>query len=163
MTLREIDQAIQDLFDPETGDLLDDDGIQFEMLQMAREEKIKNTALYFRQLTAESKILSEEISTLRKKRKVTENKLSWIKFLLDQALQGQKFNHPLVSVGYRKSTYLDIQDKEAVIDYCIRAGHSDCLYSPGVEISSKDITRLIKDGEEIPGAVLAERYNLGVK
>ena len=37
MTLREIDQAILDLFDPETGDLLDDDGIQFEMLQMARE------------------------------------------------------------------------------------------------------------------------------
>lgn len=162
MTLREIDQAILDLFDPETGDLLDD-GVEFELLQMAREDKVKNTALYFRQLTAESKVLSEEISTLQKKRKVTENKLKWLKFLLDQALQGQKFHHPLVSVGYRKSTYLDIQNKEAVVEYCRTSGHADCLYYPEVEISSKDITRLIKEGENVPGAILAERYNLGVK
>lgn len=163
MTLREIDQAILELFDPETGDLFDEDGMEFELLQMALEEKIKNTALYFRQLAGEAKVLADEIAGLQKKKKVTENKMKWLKYLLDQALQGQKFHHPLVDVTYRKSTYLDIKDESAVIEYCQKSGYVDCLKQKPVEISATDVTRLIKEGVEVPGAEIAERYNLGVK
>lgn len=167
MTLREIDQAIQDLIDelldPETGALLDEDGMEFELLQMAREEKIKNTALYFRQLAGEAKVLADEITRLQKKKKVTENKMKGLKYLLDQTLRGQKFHHPLVDVSYRKSTYLDITNENAVIAFCQESGHLDCLKQKPIEISTSDITRLIKDGVEVPGAEIAERYNLGVK
>lgn len=163
MTLREIDQAIIDLFDPETGDLLDDAGMEFELLRMERDEKIKNTALYFRQLTGEAKVLKEEIDTLQKKKKVAENKQKWLKYLLDQALAGQKFHHPLVEVSYRKSSFLDIKDEGAVIEYCQRYGYADCLKQRPIEVSVSDVTRLIKEGVEIPGAEIAERYNLGVK
>lgn len=163
MTLREIDQAILGLFDPETGDLLDEDGIEFELLQMEREDKIKNTALYFRQLAGETKVLADEIAGLQKKKKVTENKMRWLKYLLNEALQGQKFHHPLVDVTYRKSTYLDITNENAVIAFCQEAGHLDCLKQKPIEISTSDITRLIKEGVEVPGAEIAERYNLGVK
>ena len=163
MTLREIDQAILELFDPETGDLLDEDGMEFELLQMAREEKIKNTALYFRQLAGEAKVLADEIAELQKKKKVTENKMKWLKYLLDQALQGQKFHHPLVDVTYRKSTYLDIKDEGVVIEFCRKSGYVDCLKQKPIEISATDVTRLIKEGVEVPGAEIAERYNLGVK
>lgn len=163
MTLREIDQAILGLFDPETGDLLDEDGIEFEFLQMEREDKIKNTALYFRQLAGETKVLADEIAGLQKKKKVTENKMRWLKYLLNEALQGQKFHHPLVDVSYRKSTYLDITNENAVIAFCLESGHLDCLKQKPIEISTSDITRLIKEGVEVPGAEIAERYNLGVK
>lgn len=163
MTLREIDQAILGLFDPETGDLLDEDGIEFELLQMEREDKIKNTALYFRQLAGETKVLADEIAGLQKKKKVTENKMRWLKYLLNEALQGQKFHHPLVDVSYRKSTYLDITNENAVIAFCRESGHLDCLKQKPIEISTSDITRLIKEGVEVPGAEIAERYNLGVK
>ena len=163
MTLREIDQAILGLFDPETGDLLDEDGIEFELLQMEREDKIKNTALYFRQLAGETKVLADEIAGLLKKKKVTENKMRWLKYLLNEALQGQKFHHPLVDVTYRKSTYLDITNENAVIAFCRESGHLDCLKQKPIEISTSDITRLIKEGVEVPGAEIAERYNLGVK
>ena len=163
MTLREIDQAILGLFDPETGDLLDEDGIEFELLQMEREDKIKNTALYFRQLAGDTKVLADEIAGLQKKKKVTENKMRWLKYLLNEALQGQKFHHPLVDVTYRKSTYLDITNENAVIAFCQESGHLDCLKQKPVEISTSDITRLIKEGVEVPGAEIAERYNLGVK
>lgn len=163
MTLREIDQAILGLFDPETGDLLDEDGIEFELLQMEREDKIKNTALYFRQLAGETRVLADEIAGLQKKKKVTENKMRWLKYLLNEALQGQKFHHPLVDVSYRKSTYLDITNENAVIAFCQESGHLDCLKQKPIEISTSDITRLIKDGVEVPGAEIAERYNLGVK
>lgn len=163
MTLREIDQAILGLFDPETGDLLDEDGVEFELLQMEREDKIKNTALYFRQLAGETKVLADEIAGLQKKKKVTENKMRWLKYLLNEALQGQKFHHPLVDVTYRKSTYLDITNENAVIAFCQESGHLDCLKQKPIEISTSDITRLIKEGVEVPGAEIAERYNLGVK
>ena len=163
MTLREIDQAILGLFDPETGDLLDEDGIEFELLQMEREDKIKNTALYFRQLAGETKVLADEIAGLQKKKKVTENKMRWLKYLLNEALQGQKFHHPLVDVSYRKSTYLDITNENAVIAFCQESGYLDCLKQKPIEISTSDITRLIKEGVEVPGAEIAERYNLGVK
>lgn len=163
MTLREIDQAILGLFDPETGDLLDEDGIEFELLQMEREDKIKNTALYFRQLAGETRVLADEIAGLQKKKKVTENKMRWLKYLLNEALQGQKFHHPLVDVSYRKSTYLDITNENAVIAFCREFGHLDCLKQKPIEISTSDITRLIKEGVEVPGAEIAERYNLGVK
>lgn len=163
MTLREIDQAILGLFDPETGDLLDEDGIEFELLQMEREDKIKNTALYFRQLVGETKVLADEIAGLQKKKKVTENKMRWLKYLLNEALQGQKFHHPLVDVSYRKSTYLDITNENAVIAFCQESGHLDCLKQKPIEISTSDITRLIKEGVDVPGAEIAERYNLGVK
>lgn len=163
MTLREIDQAILGLFDPETGDLLDEDGIEFELLQMERDDKIKNTALYFRQLAGETKVLADEIAGLQKKKKVTENKMRWLKYLLNEALQGQKFHHPLVDVTYRKSTYLDITNENAVIAFCQESGHLDCLKQKPIEISASDITRLIKEGVEVPGAEIAERYNLGVK
>lgn len=163
MTLREIDQAILGLFDPETGDLLDEDGIEFELLQMEREDKIKNTALYFRQLAGDTKVLADEIAGLQKKKKVTENKMRWLKYLLNEALQGQKFHHPLVDVTYRKSTYLDVTNENAVIAFCQESGHLDCLKQKPIEISTSDITRLIKEGVEVPGAEIAERYNLGVK
>lgn len=163
MTLREIDQAILGLFDPETGDLLDEDGIEFELLQMEREDKIKNTALYFRQLAGETKVLADEIAGLQKKKKVTENKMRWLKYLLNEALQGQKFHHPLVDVSYRKSTYLDITNENAVIAFCQESGYLDCLKQKPIEISTSDITRLIKEGVDVPGAEIAERYNLGVK
>lgn len=163
MTLREIDQAILGLFDPETGDLLDEDGIEFELLQMEREDKIKNTALYFRQLAGEAKVLADEIAGLQKKKKVTENKMRWLKYLLNEALQGQKFHHPLVDVSYRKSTYLDITNENAVIAFCQESGYLDCLKQKPIEISTSDITRLIKEGVDVPGAEIAERYNLGVK
>ena len=163
MTLREIDQAILGLFDPETGDLLDEDGIEFELLQMEREDKIKNTALYFRQLAGDTKVLADEIAGLQKKKKVTENKMRWLKYLLNEALQGQKFHHPLVDVTYRKSTHLDITNENAVIAFCQESGHLDCLKQKPIEISTSDITRLIKEGVEVPGAEIAERYNLGVK
>lgn len=163
MTLREIDQAILGLFDPETGDLLDEGGVEFELLQMEREDKIKNMALYFRQLAGETKVLADEIAGLQKKKKVTENKMRWLKYLLNEALQGQKFHHPLVDVTYRKSTYLDITNENAVIAFCQESGHLDCLKQKPIEISTSDITRLIKEGVEVPGAEIAERYNLGVK
>lgn len=52
MTLYEIDQAIQGLVDPETGELMDYEA--FAALQMDRDAKIENMALWYKDLMADA-------------------------------------------------------------------------------------------------------------
>ena len=67
MTLYEIDQAIQGLVDPETGELMDYEA--FAALQMDRDAKIENMALWYKDLMADAKAIKEEADTLNERRK----------------------------------------------------------------------------------------------
>lgn len=55
MTLYEINQTILSLIDEETGEILDED--QLERLNIAKEEKRENIALYIKNLRAMTKKL----------------------------------------------------------------------------------------------------------
>ncbi len=50
MTLYEIDKAITDLADPETGEITDFEAL--DNLQMARDQKIENIACYYKNLVS---------------------------------------------------------------------------------------------------------------
>ena len=52
MNLYEIDAAITALVDPETGEISDFDA--FDQLSMARDQKIENIALYYKNLVADA-------------------------------------------------------------------------------------------------------------
>ena len=58
MNIYEIDNAMFSLIDEETGEIKDYEA--FEELQMQKEEKIENTALWYKNLVAESKAIREE-------------------------------------------------------------------------------------------------------
>ena len=58
MNIYEIDNAMMSLIDEETGEIKD--FTAFEELQMQREEKIENVALWYKNLVAESKAIREE-------------------------------------------------------------------------------------------------------
>ena len=77
MTLYEIDQAIQGLVDPETGELMDYEA--FAALQMDRDAKIENMALWYKDLMADAKAIKEEADTLNERRKALENKAERLK------------------------------------------------------------------------------------
>lgn len=161
MTIYDIDQAILDLVDPETGEISDPEA--FDDLNMSREEKIKNTALYFKDVTATAKAISQEIATLTERKRLAENKAAHLKKLLEYALHGETFSSPEVEVRYRKSTALDLQDEAAAIDWLKESGYHDCLRVPVVTVSKSDVTALLKEGVQIPGAALVERTNMGVR
>ena len=80
MTLYEIDQAIQGLVDPETGELMDYEA--FAALQMDRDAKIENMALWYKDLMADAKAIKEEADTLNERRKALENKAERLKSYL---------------------------------------------------------------------------------
>lgn len=108
MSIYEIDSAIVALMDTETGEITDEQA--FDELQMARDEKIENIGLYYKDLQAEAKAIKDEEASLAARRKTAENKVERLKNLLDYALRGQKFATPRLKVSYRKSQTVEVSD-----------------------------------------------------
>ena len=101
MKLYEIDAAIYDLVDPDTGEITDHEA--FEGLQLARAEKCENIALYYKNLTAEAEAIKAEETKLAERRKGLENKAQNLLEYLNYALQGEKLETPRVKCAYRKT------------------------------------------------------------
>lgn len=108
MSIYDIDAAIVQLVDMETGEVSDEEA--FDALQMARDEKIENIGLYIKDLTAEAKAIKDEEAALAARRKTAENKIERLKNLLDYALRGAKFTTPRLKVSYRKSQTVEVSD-----------------------------------------------------
>ena len=60
MTIYEIDQAIMECVDLETGEIIDTE--QLDKLQMERDAKLENVACWIKDLKAEAEALKAEIS-----------------------------------------------------------------------------------------------------
>ncbi len=77
MTLYEIDKAITDLADPETGEITDFEAL--DNLQMARDQKIENIACYYKNLVSDAEAIKAEKEALAERQKVAENKAARLK------------------------------------------------------------------------------------
>ena len=108
MSIYEIDNAIVQLVDDETGEISDEEA--FDQLQMARDAKIENIGLYVKDLQAEAKAIKDEEAALAARRKSAEAKVERLKNLLDYALRGAKFSTPRLKVSYRKSQTVEVSD-----------------------------------------------------
>ena len=102
LSLYHIDQALEALIDPETGELLDYDA--FEQLQMDREHKIENMVCWSKSLDAEAKAIRDEEKELAERRRTMERKRDRLRDYVDRALDGHPFQTAKCSVTYRKST-----------------------------------------------------------
>jgi hypothetical protein len=161
MTLYEIDSAFDALIDPETGEILDWDA--FSALQIARETKLENTALYIKNLDAEAAAIRAEEKALAERRKSAENKSVSLRAHLSQALDGEKFSTPRVAVSFRKSEALQIPDVEKFIEWAQSKNHPELLSYGKPTPNKTKITAEIKDGAEIPGVTLETRQNIQIK
>lgn len=161
MTLYEIDQKMQSLVDPETGELMDYEA--FVALQMDREKKIENMALWVKDLSAEAKAIKEEEDNLRDRRRGMENKAERLKTYLSIALGGEKFQTARCAVSFRKTASVQIDDQDNLIRWLEQNGYDDCLKYKEPEVSKAEVGRLIKSGMPVPFAHMEERQSVGVK
>lgn len=106
MSIYDIDKAIVQLVDTETGEVSDEQAL--DALQMARDEKVENIGCYLKDTIAEAKAIKEEEDNLAARRKVVENRAERLKNLLAYALRGEKWNSPRLKVSYRKSVTVDL-------------------------------------------------------
>ena len=158
MNIYEIDNAMFSLIDEETGEIKDYEA--FEELQMQREEKIENVALWYKNLIAESKAIREEEKALAERRKSLENKAEQLKTYINRALQGNKFSTSKVAISYRKSTAVEVDDK--FIDYAMK-NNNDLLTFKRPEPNKTVIKGMLQGGFDIPHAELVERNNMSIK
>ena len=161
MNLYEIDRALEALVDPETGELVDYEA--FAQLQMDRETKIENTALWIKNLTAEAKAIKEEMDNLQKRRKAAENRAEGLKRYLSEALSGERFQTARCAISYRKSTALEVTDADTAAEWLEAQGHHDLVTYSMPTLDKRSVADLVKHGVEIPGVELVERQSMTVR
>lgn len=166
MTLYEIDRAIAEALvecvDMETGEVIIDlEAI--EALQMEREAKLENLALYIKNLVSEATAIREEEKALAERRKAKEAKAERIKNYLAQSLGGLTFETSRVKCSFRKSTAVNVTDSANLLWFLENKGHESCIKRKEPEIVKAELAKLLKSGEQIPGATLEERNNMTIK
>lgn len=153
MNLYEINERILDCVDPETGEVID---IQMlEGLQMERDSKIENIALWIKNLLSDAEELDREKKKLADRQRISENKAKSLKEYLSRFVYGEKFKTPRVSISWRKSESVSVDDINSVPDKFLK--YSD----PAPDKTA--IKKAIKSGEDVPGAHLIEGKNIQIK
>ena len=162
MRLYEIDAALDALLssvDEETGELLID-AEAIDALMLERETVLENMALEVKNLVAEGAAIRAEETALAERRKRLERKAEWLKGYLAESLNGEKMETPRVSVGFRRSKAVEL-DESKFWFWC--ADHPEYARRKDPEPDKKAITDALKRGEEIPGAQLVERVSMTIK
>lgn len=158
MNLYDINSQILSLVDEETGEIADFD--RFQELALAREEKIENTALFIKNLTAEANAIKAEEKNLADRRKAVEGKVESLERYLDTFLAGDTFKSAKVSLTYRKSTATVLDD--GFVEWA-KANGKDYLKFTEPTADKTAIKKALASGEVIEHASLEERYNLQIK
>lgn len=153
-SLYEISEQLLNLTDSESGEITDWDS--FEALQMARDEKIENIALWIKNLRSEAEAIKAEEKAFADRRKRAENKADSLKNYLSTLLNGSKFNTTKVAISYRKSSSVEVDETKLPANWLREV--------PATHVVDKvEIAKALKAGESIEGATLIENNNIQVK
>lgn len=148
MTLYEIDEQIKSCFtvDEKTGECLIDEK-RLQDLQVERDTKIENIALYIKNLKAEEPAIDAEIKRLQAMKKVNEKKIGSLKEYLKSSLGGQKFKTIKASVSFRSVTAVTLTDAKRIPEQFKR------YQEPTVDKAA--IKKVLAGGEDVEGASLS--------
>lgn len=154
MTIYEIDAAILECVDQETGDIIDID--RLAALEMERGQKISNVACWIKDLEAEAEAISKEKKKLAERQAACENKAASLKKYLTFALNGMKYKDARCSVSYRKSDSVEV-DKAAI----------DKLPEEYIKVEKtvrkSELKNALKLGFEFEGVKLVEKSNIQIR
>ena len=153
MKLYEINQAILNCIDLETGEIIDTE--QLDKLTMERETKLENVACWIKELKIEAEALKAEKQALAERQKVAENKMESLKKYLAYALDGQAFKTTRASVTFRKSQAVEIADIYKLDENYLRYKEP--------EADKTAIKEALKAGQTVAGATLVENTSVIIK
>lgn len=151
--LYEIDRNLTSLIDEETGEILDFEA--FEELQLERETKLENIALWIKNLKADVEIFKAEKQAFEEKQKRAERKAESLRKYLSAFLSGEKFKTARVDCSFRKTESVNVTDISQLSDEFLR-------YSEPTA-DKNAIKTAIKAGKEIAGAELVVKNSLLIK
>jgi hypothetical protein len=152
--LYEIEQAILDCIDEDTGEVIDLE--RLNQLSIDRQIKIDNIACWYKQLVAEAVAIENEIKILSERKDSKKGKAENLKYFLSDILYGAKFESSRNRITWRQSDEVRILD-ETVIPDKYKTEKIE------VNISKTDIKKAIKNGLAISGAELIYKNNIQIK
>ena len=158
MTIYEIDNEIMSCIDMETGEVIDTD--KLNELQMERDAKIENVALWIKELKAEAEAIKNEKQTLAERQRVAENKAESLKNWLAYALNGEKFKTSKCSISYRNSESVEVTD-EGLNN--LMKEHDELLTYKAPEPNKTAIKQALKDGLNVAGVQLVQNVSTIIK
>ena len=158
MKLYEIDNAILECIDMETGEIIDAE--KLDALNMERDAKIENVVLWIKDLKAEAEAIKAEKLALAERQKVAENKVESLKKWVSYALGGQKFSTAKCAVSFRNTESVEVTEEglEALMKE-----HDELLTYKAPEPNKKAIKDAIKDGLSVAGVQLVQSVSTIIK
>lgn len=153
-SLYDINKELLNCIDLETGEIIDVE--KFDQLQIDRNEKLENVALWYKNLVSEAAAYKAEKDVFAEKQKRAEAKAESLKNYLDSALKGSKFETVKVNVSYRKSTSVNVLN----IDELPESYRKEVTT---VSADKVEIAKALKVGELVTGAELVENNNIQIK
>jgi outer membrane murein-binding lipoprotein Lpp len=162
MTLYEIDNALLECVDQETGEIIDADALN--ALQMERDRKLEGVALWVKDLRAEAEAISTEVKALTARKKAAENKAERLKQWLGEALEGEIFKTSKVRISYTHNTRLNVPDERELVEFLKTLEEPEkFLRFSDPELRKDEIKKALKDGYFIPGAELEQTESVVIK
>ena len=158
MKLYEIDNAILECIDFETGEIIDVD--KLNELQIEREAKIENVACWIKELKAEAEAIKAEKLALAERQKVAENKAESLKKWLAFALNGEKFSTAKCSVSFRATESVEVTDEG--LENLMKE-HDELLTYDKPKPNKTAIKQAIKDGLNVQGVQLVQNVSTIIK
>lgn len=152
-TLYEINEEILNCVDTETGEIIDAE--KLSQLQMEFDDKVEGIALWIKNLLSDAAAIKEEKDKLAERQRVCENKAKNLKEYLSGFLGGAKFKTSRVTISYRKSKSVDVQDTTALPEEYLK-------YSEPTA-NKAEIKKALEAGTSVPGCVLVENSNIQIK
>ena len=160
MKLYEIDNAILDCIDLETGEVIDTE--RLDALNMERDAKIENVACWIKELKAEAEAIKQEKLVLADRQRVAENKAESLKKWLAYALNGKKFKTAKCSISFRNTESVEITPEG--LTNLMRGGKDELLTYKEPEPNKTAIKNAIKnDGLNVAGVQLVQNVSTIIK
>lgn len=153
MNLYEIDNAILDCVDLETGEVFDVE--KFEELSLTRDERIEGICLWIKNLRAEAEALKAEKDAFAKRQKAAENKMESLKKYISGYLAGTTFKSSKVNVSFRKSESLEISEDAIIPDEFLKYKEPD--------VDKVALKAAVKAGAYVVGVDIVENLNIQIK
>lgn len=146
-------ECMANCIDPDTGEITNSE--QLEALQMERQTKLENVALYIKNLKADAAMYKAEKQAFAERQAAAEKRAESLSEWLKKALDGQKFKTEKTEVNFRKSQKVEILD--------IWDLNEDLLKYSDPTPDKAAIKRAIKAGEEVKGAKLVDDISMTIK
>lgn len=158
--LYEIDQAIMECIDLETGEVIDFE--RLEELQVEREKKIENIAKYYINCVSDAEQYEARKKHFYALEITAKKKAESMKAYLSEILGGEKFKTADVSISYRTSEAVNFEDETSFVKWA-QENRDDFLKIEAPEIDKTALKAAIKAGQDIKGAYIEKRSNIQIK